>query len=455
MKYLLITIIAISVTMVWILYPSTNVWENIMDGDIEAVQTQIDDGFDIKSECPGINNKSLKEKWNYWSKFKWPPFKFKGVSAMHIALRQKKPKMVQLLVDNGAAWPRVSAIIGLGEKNLAKNYIQQGGRLTLGDLIDSEKKGLIAWLIKQGLELGPDKNTMLHWAAIYGETEVVETLIKHDAKATNVWKLTGNTPLHGVIFGANDRRSQDNRNLKGRASIIKLLLANGADVNAKNKAGERPLDWAFGIEDLYNPLRENGGKPGKISIILQSARNLPYLVPPTASTMSQQFGLSPSDEEMKQNEKHENEMAILIRELVIAGHDINANEKEFISIARYPYWFTVESDGDGDGFADEYEVSFGYDPLDSNDTPTDSYDDESDFNEPVQMKPLMMALKVGYSSKTVSLLLELGSDVNAKNKDGETPLDFANRVKRTEFAELLRKHGGKTGEELKAEIVNK
>ena len=71
------------------------------------------------------------------------------------------------------------------------------------------------------------------------------------------------------------------------------------------------------------------------------------------------------------------------------------------------------------------------------------------------MKPLMMALKVGYSSKTVSLLLELGSDVNAKNKDGETPLDFANRVKRTEFAELLRKHGGKTGEELKAEIVCK
>ena len=71
------------------------------------------------------------------------------------------------------------------------------------------------------------------------------------------------------------------------------------------------------------------------------------------------------------------------------------------------------------------------------------------------MKPLMMALKVGYSSKTVSLLLELGSDVNAKNKDGETPLEFANRVKRTEIAELLRKHGGKTGEELKAEIVNK
>ena len=86
---------------------------------------------------------------------------------------------------------------------------------------------------------------------------------------------------------------------------------------------------------------------------------------------------------------------------------------------------------------------------------TDQYNDESDFNEPVQMKPLMMALKVGYSSKTVSLLLELGSDVNAKNKDGETPLDFAIQqghiVPNTEITDLLRKHGGKTGEELKAE----
>ena len=38
--------------------------------------------------------------------------------------------------------------------------------------------------------------------------------------------------------------------------------------------------------------------------------------------------------------------------------------------------------------------------------------------------------------------------MNAKNVDGETPFDwFIN----TETTDLLRKHGGKTGEELKAE----
>ena len=50
----------------------------------------------------------------------------------------------------------------------------------------------------------------------------------------------------------------------------------------------------------------------------------------------------------------------------------------------------------------------------------------------------------------VELLIAKGADVNAKDVDNETPLDWAIDLKRTEIADLLRKHGGKTGEELKA-----
>ncbi len=51
------------------------------------------------------------------------------------------------------------------------------------------------------------------------------------------------------------------------------------------------------------------------------------------------------------------------------------------------------------------------------------------------------------------LLIAKGADVNAKGVDGITPLDLATtfRHRRTETADLLRKHGGKTSEELKAE----
>ena len=48
------------------------------------------------------------------------------------------------------------------------------------------------------------------------------------------------------------------------------------------------------------------------------------------------------------------------------------------------------------------------------------------------------------------LLIAKDADVNAKDQDDETPLDWANHSKLTEIADLLRKHGAKKGEELKA-----
>ena len=48
--------------------------------------------------------------------------------------------------------------------------------------------------------------------------------------------------------------------------------------------------------------------------------------------------------------------------------------------------------------------------------------------------------------------LAYGADVNAKEDVvGSTPLNIAIAIKHPEIADLLRKHGGKTGEELKAE----
>jgi ankyrin repeat protein len=47
------------------------------------------------------------------------------------------------------------------------------------------------------------------------------------------------------------------------------------------------------------------------------------------------------------------------------------------------------------------------------------------------------------------LLLIKEADLNTKNINGTTPLDWAKR--RPETADLLRKHGAKTADELKAE----
>jgi len=51
----------------------------------------------------------------------------------------------------------------------------------------------------------------------------------------------------------------------------------------------------------------------------------------------------------------------------------------------------------------------------------------------------------------IELLIASGADINIISKHGRTALDFALMRKHKEAADLLRKHGGKTGEELKAE----
>jgi cytohesin len=61
--------------------------------------------------------------------------------------------------------------------------------------------------------------------------------------------------------------------------------------------------------------------------------------------------------------------------------------------------------------------------------------------------PLSVAVANG-DKEIVELLIAKGADVNAKSKEGKTPLD---RAINKETADLIRKHGAKTAEELKAE----
>ena len=66
--------------------------------------------------------------------------------------------------------------------------------------------------------------------------------------------------------------------------------------------------------------------------------------------------------------------------------------------------------------------------------------------------PLHFAARTG-EKEVAGLLIDKGADVNAASRNGKTPLDLVTEIKYfdTKFADLVRQHGGKTSEELKAE----
>ena len=68
--------------------------------------------------------------------------------------------------------------------------------------------------------------------------------------------------------------------------------------------------------------------------------------------------------------------------------------------------------------------------------------------------PLHLAVHSG-QEEIVELLIAIGANMNAKIEVGkwkdQTSLSLAIQNNQTETADLLRKHGGKTGEELKVE----
>ena len=104
------------VFILWGAWPKSSVWHEIMNGEIEAVRARIEAGFDVNSTCPTVDTLTLREKWEYWSEFKWPPKEYRPNEyrkwdAVEIAEKEKHTDLVQLLFHNGAAWPSAMEVI--------------------------------------------------------------------------------------------------------------------------------------------------------------------------------------------------------------------------------------------------------------------------------------------------------------------------------------------------------
>jgi len=301
---------------------------------------------------------NLKSDGTGWSALRYAVADYPGKTKAH------QKKIVEQLIEKGAdvnAEIRgVTLLDSVNKGGEIATLLRKHGGKTGEELIIQVAiiRGNFA-AVKQHLATGVDVNTkneqgrgwyLIHYAALDGHKEIVELLIAEGANV-NAKANNGKTSLHNAAY-------------RGHKEIAELLIANGADVNGKDFANKTPLDTSTHYEkpEITTLLREHGGKSGaEFSIHLAA-----------------ELG---NAEAVKQH--------------LDAGVNVNAKD-----------------------------TAGG--------------------------TPLFHAAYRGHK-EIGELLIGKGADVNAMADNGVTPLDLAIKYNHPETADLLRKHGGKTGEELKAE----
>jgi len=270
--------------------------------------------------------------------------------------------------------------------------------------------------------VGCGKSDDIWTAAEEGNVEAVKGYLAIGVNVDERDESYGGTPLHFAAYSGSE--------------VVELLIANGADVNAKNQADATPLDKAIekNRDETVSLLRKHGGKTKKeleaagksIKPIAEAAKPKP----PTAKASDTSIHVAAEAAKPKPPTAKASDTSIHVAAEAAKPKPPTAKASDTsIHVATEAGNIESVKQAIADG-------------ADVNEKNADG------------VAPLSNAAYFGHK-EVVELLITNGADVNAKF-DGRTPLDVVTHPDNTnknkaELADLLRKHGGKTGEELKAE----
>lgn len=413
-------------------------------------------------------------------------------TALHHATMRRRGDVVELLLAHGAdvkatrsdGWTALHFAAVAGNRGIAELLLSKGanvnakneddktpldivalaGAVRIGELliakgadVDSLSSAVAAGDLARVQSLIKDstaitaKNSALCAAAACGQANIAELLLS-TGSSVNATLKDGKTPLHLASMGGYkdlarsllekgaDLNARDEYRgtplhyaaQRGHKDMAALLIAKGADVHADDRRKWRPFDYAAerGDKDTVQLLLDKGasidvegryswtplmnaawdGHKDLVELLIQSGADVEG--PPKPD------GWTPSFSAVR------NSHTDILRLLLAHGADVNAKEKFGWSLLHYAAskpditrlllnkgaLVNVRTTGSG---ATPLHVAAG------------GRHEDRDY-------------------KTVAeLLISHGANVNAKDRDGKTPLILAQESGNVEIVEHLRKHGAK------------
>ena len=425
----------------------------VITRDVDGLRSLLNDGVNInakdedgKTPLDYANNEVAKILINHGAK-------------TSDELKADERKLVDAARDGDIQ--KVKSYLAIG---IDVNTIDEDGHIPLHWNVNNEVVKLLITKEANVNAISKHGRTPLDFAIMRGQEEAVETLRKHggktgaELKAAQTEPTTAKAPdidIHDAA-GARGRRgnieavkqhlaagedvdardNQDKTPLKhaafrGYKEIVELLIAKGADVNAKDNTGNTTLHWAVigRRNEMVELLILNGANVNAKTMrgFTPLDEAIKYKRTETAALLRKHGAKSGAEDSIHIAARTGNHEAV--KKHLAAGTDVNAKEWQFGTPLHHATM-------GGHKEIAELLISAGA-----------KVNVKGGF---VDGTPLHWAAYDG-RNEIAELLITAGADVNANSDDDGTPLDWAIKYNHTKTADLLRKHGGKTSEELKAE----